>query len=193
MSKRNRLDKQKAFQKEKAQLELDSKASKKFMKKEPLTLLIIKIIMLASFLYSGFFYGGVTVVGVYTGAMTVTEKGALTLGSANAMLIGILLMLAGLILAFFKRYIISFIASISGTLIYLYVAYERVIKFAAQRVSASGDLNPQTKYMLWYYPIAAFAAGSVALLTVSIVIGVNKKRKARKMRDNAPVKSIVED
>lgn len=193
MSKRNRLDKQKAFQKEKAQLELDSKASKKFMKKEPLTLLIIKIIMLASFLYSGFFYGGVTVVGVYTGAMTVTEKGALTLGSANAMLIGILLMLAGLILAFFKRYIISFIASISGTLIYLYVAYERVIKFAAQRVSASGDLNPQTKYMLWYYPIAAFAAGSVALLTVSIVIGVNKKRKARKMRDNAPVKSIIED
>lgn len=193
MSKRNRLDKQKAFQKEKAQLELDSKASKKFMKKEPLTLLIIKIIMLASFLYSGFFYGGVTVVGVYTGAMTVTEKGALTLGSANAMLIGILLMLAGLILAFFKRYIISFIASISGTLIYLYVAYERVIKFAAQRVSASGDLNPQTKYMLWYYPIAAFAAGSLALLTVSIVIGVNKKRKARKMRDNAPVKSIVED
>lgn len=193
MSKRNRLDKQKAFQKEKAQLELDSKASKKFMKKEPLTLLIIKIIMLASFLYSGFFYGGVTVVGVYTGAMTVTEKGALTLGSANAMLIGILLMLAGLILAFFKRYIISFIASISGMLIYLYVAYERVIKFAAQRVSASGDLNPQTKYMLWYYPIAAFAAGSLALLTVSIVIGVNKKRKARKMRDNAPVKSIVED
>ena len=193
MSKRNRLDKQKAFQKEKAQLELDSKASKKFMKKEPLPLLIIKIIMLASFLYSGFFYGGVTVVGVYTGAMTVTEKGALTLGSANAMLIGILLMLAGLILAFFKRHIISFIASISGTLIYLYVAYERVIKFAAQRVSASGDLNPQTKYMLWYYPIAAFAAGSLALLTVSIVIGVNKKRKARKMRDNAPVKSIIED
>lgn len=193
MSKRNRLDRQKNLEKEKALHELNSKASEKFMKKEPLPILLIKIVMLASFLYSGFFYGGVTVVGVYTGAMTVTEKGALTLGSANAMLAGILIMLLGLMIAFFKKYIISFLASVGGALIYLYVAYERVIKFASGRVSASGDVNPQTKYMLWYYPIAVFAAGSFVLLTVSVIMKIKKKRRLREMRDNAPVKSIVED
>lgn len=193
MSKRNRLDRQKALEKEKAGQVLDSKASKRFMNKEPLLFMLIKLIMLASFFYSGFFYGGVTVVGVYTGAMTVTEKGALTLGSANVMLIGILLMLIGLVLVFLKRYIVSFILSISGVLLFLYVAYERVIKFAAGRVSASGDLNPQTKYMLWYYPIAVFAAGAFAFLIIKIVMTVMKNKRIRKIKDNAPTKSIIDE
>ncbi len=193
MSKRNRLDRQKALEKEKAGQELDSKASKRFMNKEPLLFMLIKLIMLASFVYSGFFYGGVTVVGVYTGAMTVTEKGALTLSSANVMLIGILLMLIGLVLVFLKRYIVSFILSISGVLLFLYVAYERVIKFAAGRVSASGDLNPQTKYMLWYYPIAVFAAGAFAFLIIKIVMTVMKNKRIRKIKDNAPTKSIIDE
>ena len=177
MSKRNRLDRQKALEKEKAKQEFDSNASKRFMNKEPLLFMLIKLIMLASFFYSGFFYGGVTVVGVYTGAM----------------LIGILLMFIGLVLVFLKRYIVSFILSISGVLLFLYVAYERVIKFAAGRVSASGDLNPQTKYMLWYYPIAVFAAGAFAFLIIKIVMTVMKNKRIRKIKDNAPTKSIIDE
>lgn len=192
MSKRNRLDRQRAAEKEKQAAFLNSKAAQKYMKKEPFVYLLLKLVMLASFLYSGLFYGGVTVVGVYTGAMTVTEEGALTTASANVMLVGILLMVLGLVFVFFKKYILSFTASFLGTVLYLYVAYERVIKFAAGRVTESGEIDLDNKYKIWYYPIAVFVFVSLLLMVISIVKKLKKKKEAKRIRDNAPVKSIVE-
>lgn len=192
MSKRNRLDRQKAAEKEKQAAFLNSKAAQKYMKKEPFVYLLLKLVMLASFLYSGLFYGGVTVVGVYTGAMTVTEEGALTTASANVMLVGILLMVLGLVFVFLKKYILSFTASFLGTVLYLYVAYERVIKFAAGRVTESGEIDLDNKYKIWYYPIAVFVFVSLLLMVISIVKKLKKKKEAKRIRDNAPVKSIVE-
>lgn len=192
MSKRNRLDRLKAAEKEKQAALLNSKAAQKYMKKEPFIYLLLKLVMLASFLYSGLFYGGVTVVGVYTGAMTVTEEGALTTASANVMLVGILFMVLGLVFAFLKKYIVSFMASFLGTLLYLYVAYDRVIKFAANRVSASGEIDLDNKYKIWYYPIAVFALISLLLMIISIVKKIKKRKQDKNIRDNAPVKSIVE-
>lgn len=192
MSKRNRLDRQKAAEKEKQAALLDSKSARKYMKKEPFIFLLLKLVMLASFLYSGLFYGGVTVVGVYTGAMTVTEEGALTTVSANIMLVGILLMVLSLVLAFFKKYILSFASSLLGTVLYLYVAYDRVIKFAAGRVTESGEIDLDNKYKIWYYPIAVFLIIAFVLMVISIVKKIKKRKEAKKIRDNAPVKSIVE-
>ena len=192
MSKRNRLERQKKAEKEKQADLLNSKAAQKYMKKEPVIYLLLKLVMLASFLYSGLFYGGVTVVGVYTGAMTVTEEGALTTASANVMLVGILLMVLGLVFAFCKKYILSFISSLSGTVLYLYVAYERVIKFAADRVTSSGEIDLDNKYKIWYYPIAVFVLMAFALMVISIVKRAVKRNQDKKIRDNAPVKSIVE-
>ncbi len=192
MSKRNRLDRQKAAEKEMQAALLNSKAAQKYMKKEPFIYLLLKLVMLASFLYSGLFYGGVTVVGVYTGAMTVTEEGALTTASANVMLVGILFMILGLVLVFIKKYILSFMASFLGTVLYLYVAYDRVIKFAADRVSASGEIDLDNKYKIWYYPIAVFVLISLVLMVISIVKKINKRKQDKNIRDNAPVKSIVE-
>ena len=192
MSKRNRLDRQKEAERQKESEINRSEAARKYMKKEPFIYLILKLLMTASFLYSGLFYGGVTVVGVYTGAMTVTKKGALTTASANAMLIGILLMVLGLVLVFLKRYILSFLASFLGTLLYLYVAYERVIKFAADRVSQSGEINLDQKYKIWYYPIAVFLFSSLILVVISIVKMIKKRKEINRIKDNAPVKSIVD-
>lgn len=192
MSKRNRLDRQKAAEKEKQAALLNSKAAQKYMKKEPFIYLLLKLVMLASFLYSGLFYGGVTVVGVYTGAMTVTEEGALTTASANVMLTGILFMVLGLVLVFFKKYILSFMASFLGTILYLYVAYNRVIKFLAGGVTQSGEINPENKYKIYYYPIAVFALISLLLMIISIVKKIKKRKQDKNIRDNAPVKSIVE-
>ena len=192
MSKRNRLDRQKAAERERTEALQSSKAAQKYMKKESFIYLFLKLVMLASFLYSGLFYGGVTVVGVYTGAMTVTEEGALTTASANIMLVGLLFMVLGLVLVFLKKYILSFTASFLGTILYLYVAYERVIKFAADRVTQSGEIDLDNKYKIWYYPIVIFVFISLVLMVISIVKKIKKIRENKRIRDNAPVKSIVE-
>lgn len=192
MSKRNRLDRQKAAERERTEALQSSKAAQKYMKKESFIYLLLKLVMLASFLYSGLFYGGVTVVGVYTGAMTVTEEGALTTASANIMLVGLLFMVLGLVLVFLKKYILSFTASFLGTVLYLYVAYERVIKFAADRVTQSGEIDLDNKYKIWYYPIVVFVFISLVLMLISIVKKIKKRRENKRIRDNAPVKSIVE-
>lgn len=192
MSKRNRLDRIKA-QKFEAENAVSSRASQKFLKKEPIALKILKLLMLVPFFYSGLFYGGVTVTGVYTGAMTVYEEGALTTGAASIMLVGILFMVLGIILAFFKKYIISFASCTLGTLLYLYVAYERVIKFAADRVTSEGQIDLDRKYMLWYYPILIFLFISLVMMIISIVLKIKARKRAKSERDNAPVKSIIED
>lgn len=192
MSKGNRLSKRHEAEREKTKEAKSSAEAKKFMKRESFIYLFLKLLMLASFLYSGLFYGGITVVGVYIGAMSVTEEGALTMASANVMLVGILFMVLGLVLAFFKKYILSFIPILVGTYLYIYVAYNRVIKFAADRVTESGEIDLNNKYKIWYYPIGILVLISFVLAVITVIKFINRNRITKKERDNAPVKSIVD-
>lgn len=189
MSKRNRLDREKAAKKEQ---EAVSESARKMLKREPWALLVLKLLALVPFGYSGFFYGGVTVAGVFTGAMAVTEEGALTTASAYVMLTGILLMILGILLSFFKKYIASFISNAVGVAFFLHVAYYRVINFAANRVSSEGDIDLDEKYMLWYYPILIFLFLSLVMAVISVILKIKKKRRERHERDYAPVESIVD-
>ena len=48
-------------------------------------------------------------------------------------------------------------------------------------------------YMWFYYPIMIVTAISLIMAFVATVKKVRKKKRLQRVRDNAPVKSIVED
>ena len=130
MSKKDRLkaqkEKQDRLRKEEELAyvaQKNPKEMKKMMKKakrtkpngEPVYYLILKLLMIVPFAYSGFFYGGVTIVGIMGKYIEpVPPKWVLW-----AMAAGVVVMFAGILFAFFKKYIVSFILSLGGMISFL--------------------------------------------------------------------------
>lgn len=176
-----------------------SKAARKMLKKakkekkhrfESGLFLFMKILMLAFFLYSGVFYGGVTVVGVLKGYMYEIPKWI-----AGVIGIGSLIILAGIILSFCKRYFISFAAILAGTLSYLKGAVYIINKISDKLVNYDGADSQIAKmdktYMLHYYPIMGVLLIALILGIIALIKMIRKKKRLKEQRDNAPVKSII--
>lgn len=212
MSKKERLDKIKAKQDAvaKAQLEAEtlerqaasqgiSKSGKKMLKKaqkekkhnhESVLFLLLKIIMLVPLAISGLYYGGITVLGVLAGYMNDMPKWI-----AGAMGIGVAVIIAGVILAFCKKYLPSFILVAGGTISYMRAATYIVGKISDKLENYSGA-NPElmdmdSEYMLHYYPILITLAISLILTIIWAVKFTKKRKKLKQLRDNAPVESII--
>lgn len=156
----------------------------------PVTL-ILKLLMILPFGYSGFFFGNVFIIGIVIGEMDgAPNRIALFLG------IGEILCLAGLLLAFFKRYILQFAFIAAGTASFMYSAVY-IISDTQQRLEVNyvPDAEAQVldrTWMLYLYPLMIMTLLSLALLVIYIVKFVKKKRAKKREQDNAPVKSIVE-
>lgn len=192
------LEEQERFEKEEARLK-QSKAAKKLRKKakrdrvgsEPAICLILKLLMIIPFGYSGFFYGGVLVLGIF--GKYIEPLPPKWVGWCA--LAGIVLILAGILLSFFKKYIISFIIIMGGTGVFL-KAGEYMISHIQSRldeVYVEESLQEMDKqYMGYYYPIMITAGISLILLAVSIIRRILKKRRIQYEKDTAPVQSIVE-
>jgi uncharacterized membrane protein YphA (DoxX/SURF4 family) len=174
-----------------------SKAAKKLMRKakrakrkEPIFFVILKILMIVPFGYSGFFYGGVLAVGVfgkYIEETPPTWVGWCTV--AGVVLIGI-----GIIIAFFRKYLVSFIINCVGTGVFLKAAQYMIdaIQYKLENYSVDDEyLDMDKQYMLYYYPIVGVVAISLVLLIASIVRKILAKKRAQYERDTAPVESIV--
>ncbi|MCD7741478.1 MAG: hypothetical protein LUI06_04675 [Ruminococcus sp.] len=207
MSKKSRLKKQKEKQVEMKKLadleELEeieaakhreSKGAKKMRRRARrgyanVLMILFTILMLAAFLYSGFFYGGVTIVGAVGGAAEfIPKKTALIMG------IGDCLMVIGIVLCFCKKYKVQAIFSLSGSLAYLYAGHKIIldIQQRMEEVYVEEELqNMDRDYMLYYYPILILTLFSLVLLIISIVKAIKKKRRDKHEADNAPVESIV--
>ena len=169
-----------------------SLSSVKLLKKEPVFCLVIKILAVGVYLYSCFFYGGVTVIGILNDYVdNVPDK------YAYYMLIGIIILLVSLLLMFFKKYISSFVLNIIGTILYMKTAVflvERVRKLLDDNYITDADILKLDKtYIYRHYPEFAFLAAGAVLLMINIVRRYLKYRKIKAERDNAPVKSIVDD
>ena len=169
-----------------------SLSSVKLLKKEPIVCLILKILAVGVYLYSCFFYGGVTVIGILSGYVNNT-------GSKYAyyMLAGVILLLASLLLMFFKKYIASFALNIIGTILYMKTAVflvENVRRLLENNyVTDAKILDLDKTYIYRHYPELAFLALGAALLIINIVRRYLKYRRLKAERDNAPVKSIIDD
>lgn len=212
MSKKDRLKAQKEKQdrlKKEAELEeqrereeareKQSRSAKKMMKKakrvkpngEPVYYLILKLIMIVPFAYSGFFYGGVTIVGIIGKYIEpVPPKWVLW-----AMAAGIVAMFAGILFAFFKKYIVSFILSVGGTVSFLkaggYLIKRIQDKLSTTAVDQSLQ-NMDKEYMWRFYPIIGVAAISTVLLICTVIRKLMERRRLQRERDNAPVESIID-
>lgn len=212
MSKKDRLKAQKEKQdriKKEAELEeqrereeareKQSRSAKKMMKKakrvkpngEPVYYLILKLIMIVPFAYSGFFYGGVTIVGIIGKYIEpVPPKWVLW-----AMAAGIVAMFAGILFAFFKKYIVSFVLSVGGTVSFLkaggYLIKRIQDKLSTTAVDQSLQ-NMDKEYMWRFYPIVGVAVISTVLLICTVIRKLMERRRLQRERDNAPVESIID-
>ena len=212
MSKKDRLKAQKEKQdrlKKEAELEeqrereeareKQSRSAKKMMKKakrskpngEPVYYLILKLIMIVPFAYSGFFYGGVTVVGILGKYIEpVPPKWVMW-----AMLAGIIVMLAGILFAFFKKYIVSFVLSLGGTISFLKAGGYLINRIQDKLASTAVDQSLQNmdkEYMWRFYPAAGLAVVSGVLLICTVIRKLLERKRLQRERDNAPVESIVD-
>ena len=143
-------------------------------------------------MYSCFFFGLVTVIGIYSGQVNnVSAK------YAAFILVGIIILLVSLLLMFFKKYIVSFLLNILGTILYMKTAVflvEKVRKLLDENyVTDPSVLSLDKTYMKRYYPEYAFLALGGILLAISLVRRFLRYRRKKQIMDNAPVKSIVDD
>lgn len=157
---------------------------------EPVYYLILKLLMIVPFAYSGFFYGGVTIVGIMGKYIEpVPPKWVLW-----AMAAGVVVMFAGILFAFFKKYIVSFILSLGGMISFL-KAGGYLIKRIQDKLSNSAVdqslQNMDKEYMWRFYPIIGVAVISALLLICTIIRKLIERKRLQRERDNAPVESII--
>lgn len=192
------IEEQEKLEREEAKLK-QSKAARKMMKKskglhpfgEPLYYLILKILMLVPFGYSGFFYGGVLGIGILGGY--IDNKPPMWVAVciiSGAAVIGI-----GILFSFFKKYIVSAVLIFGGTISFMKSAMYMINKIQEILNSKSVDTelqNMDKEYMLYYYPIMIISVFAVVLLVDSIIRKIVSKKKLQLEKDSAPVKSIID-
>ena len=207
MSKKDRLRKQSQKQleakknaaaEEKREREnvSESKSAKKLRRRarkyDTAAMLIIRVLMCVPFLWSGLYYGGIFVLGISMDQMDdVPGRIAVFIG------IGSLMCLAGLVLAFLRKFILQFVLIAAGTIIYMQGAVFIVDK-AKERIGEGYGLSEEqkqlaSKWRFGLYPIMAMAVLSAALMIIWLLKKFIAKRRRQRELDNAPVKSIVED
>ena len=154
-------------------------------------LVVFTVIMLAAFCYSGFFWGGVTVVASLEGlAQPIAHR------TVYIMLTGIVLMLAGIIISFRKGYKLQAPFTLAGFALYFYsaqVIITDIRKALNSRAVPPELLGMDKEYVLRHYPIIITAVFSALIFIISLIITLRKRHKAKLERDNAPVASIVDD
>lgn len=214
MSKKSKLKKQKEKQvqmKKLADLEeleekeaakhKESKGAKKMRRRakrgySEALLIIPKLIMLAAYLWSGFFFGGVLAVGVMNGSVYVAHTELAPRWVAYCTIAGAGLILLGTVLAFIKKYPASFVSVLAGNAVFMKaVRYIMdVIKRYKDTVAYDPDLSDMDKtYAIRYYPILITLLMSAIITAVWIIKTVRRARRKKKEMDNAPVESIVGD
>ena len=101
----------------------------------------------------------------------------------------------GIIFAFFKKYIVSFVLTLGGTIPFMKSALYMIHKIqdALNTKSVETELQKMDReYMMYYYPIMIVAAIGFVLLIDSIIRKIIQKKKLQHEKDTAPVKSIIE-
>ena len=166
-----------------------SKSLKKFVNSEPTIYRVLKIIMLFPLAVNAIYFGGITVIASLINEISLSNV------KTGCLITGIILLCASVACAFFRKYIISFLFSATGTILYLYTGLSMIsyVKDRLENYAVEDKLkNMDTKYELYFLPILVLTACSTALLVVKIVSVAVKKKRRRDEFNNSPVKSIIE-
>lgn len=141
--------------------------------------LAVKVIMTAIFLWSGFFWSGVTMLNFF---INNTEYSYLSV----QFLAGSLILLLSLLLCWFRFYILQIIPCVIGLIVFLRPARE-MIDHAAE----TGILFKPT-FELRYLPIIGFAILSAALLMVRIWELAAAHIERQDEFNNRPTESVLD-
>lgn len=139
----------------------------------------IKILMTLIFLWSGFFWSGVTVYNYY---VLNPEYPHL----ATEFLIGSLILALGLVLCWLRFYIIQFIPTAIGLLVFLIPTREMI-----EHVKNSGVYFTPT-FEVRYLPMVGFAILSFVLFIVRIWQIAAKRIQEREEYNNRPTESVLD-
>ncbi|GEM_PF-2890459 len=141
--------------------------------------LFAKIVMIAVYLWSCFFWAGVTILNFY---INTPEYSYL----ATGFLTGNIFITIGLVLVFLRFHITQFPFFVTGTVIFLKHAGEMI------DVAAKSDVVFKPSFELRYVPVLALAGFSFVLAVLSIARAVSERKTAEEEYNNRPAQSILE-
>lgn len=144
-------------------------------------MLIAKSAMTVLFLWSGFFWSGVS---IFTFYMLIPQYSY----RATGFLIGSLLLLAALVLCYARLYILQLPFAVAGLIPFLKMAGELIDEFVAH---PELTYRPPS-YELRYMPIVAFAIISAGLAMFKIWRLVSKRIDEKNEYNNRPSQSILD-
>lgn len=198
--KAKQLREQESFGREEQQEKLQAKngaqsrSAKKYIKsakrKEHIAFKVIKVIMLFPYAVNCLFFGLVMVTAILFVGINDIEK-----TTAYVLLAEIAAVTLGLVFAFFRKYILTFIFSGGGSIMFFYegVKFVRKIRYyMANYYVPPENAHMDIKYMLFFYPSIIIAVCSAALLTVTAVKAVLKRKREKDEFNNRPTKSIID-
>ncbi len=141
--------------------------------------IIIKCLMTAVFLWSGFFWSGVTILQFFINN-TEHRNLAIEFSVSSALL------LICLILCWLRFYILQFIPGMIG-----FIAFLNPVKEMMDHVADTGVIFKPT-FEQRYLPMIAFAIFSLALLLIRILGIISEKAKREEEFNNRPTESIFD-
>lgn len=166
----------------------ESKSAKKLRKSESGIYILLKIMLLIPFLYSGFFWGLIASINLINGK---THK-----ADARLMLIGIGLAFIGVLLCFFRKYIIQFVFSLAGTICYM-ISTNNIITRTVEGENEGSIVNADGVEFLSkrleqrHMPFVFFGVIAAIILVwrlIPIFVKIHDKREEER---NAPTESIL--
>lgn len=210
MSKREKLEKQMKKQLEQKRLaEIEEKKSKEEARnkstattkpskktivkpREKGGYIFAKIVMTLIALYSCVFYSAVTIIAILhpkLGVNGCSSKDALILGIGSALII------AGVVISYFRKYYASLLLNLVGTITYMKFVM-KILDQAKDKLKNYDGADPTTAkmdktLMIRHYPILIILIISFILALVTFIKYLKKKKKIKEQKDNAPVKSII--
>lgn len=208
MSKKSRLRAQKAKQlREKEELEraeqqeklqarngVQSKSAKKYIKsakmKEHIAYKVIKVIMLVPYAVNCLFFGLVMTIAILFVGINDIEK-----TTAYFLLAEIAAVTVGLVFAFLRKYILTFIFAGGGSIMFFSEGVKFVNKihyYMQNYYVAPENSKMDIKYMLFFYPSIIIAVCSAALLAMTVFSFMKKRKRAKDEYNDRPTKSIID-
>lgn len=141
---------------------------------------VVKTVMTAIYLWSGFFWCGITMLFFLLERSDVSDSA----GLAVKMFIGSALILASLIMCWFRLYIIQILPCVAGLAVFLQPVREMMNHVA----NSSVVFTPS--FELRYLPMVGYAILSLALLIIRIWNIAAAKAEIREEYNNRPSESI---
>ncbi len=141
--------------------------------------IVVKLAMTAIFLWSGFFWSGVTVLNFYINDLSNVRL-------ANLFLAGSAILLAALLLCWFRLYIVQMIFTVAGLAVYLIPSAEMVNRAARTGVPFKPTFEQR------YLPVIGFAILALVLFIIRIWQLAAARIERRQEFDNRPTESVLE-